>query len=152
MQFTAERAGLALRFPPRHPFRSLDALRLLVALRAAPRVTQTAFDFVWADGRDPSLPGELDAFGARLGVANVGALVAASGARERLRASTEAAVSAGMFGVPTLAVGGELFQGADAMPAAEAYLADPGQLSRGELGCFATLPWGIEPRLKSARP
>ncbi len=146
VQFTAERAGLAFRFPPRHPFRSLDAMRLLVALGAAPKATRTAFDFVWAEGRDPSLPDELDALGARLGVADVGALVAESGARERLRDLTEAALNAGVFGVPTLAVGGELFWGADAMPLAEAYLADPGLLSHGEIGRSTTLSWGIEPR------
>src|SRR5690242_12244627 len=58
VQFTADRSGLKLRFPPRHPFRSLDALRLLAALDGRPDAVRTAFDFVWAEGRDPSEPAE----------------------------------------------------------------------------------------------
>jgi 2-hydroxychromene-2-carboxylate isomerase len=68
VQFTADRSGLRLRFPPRHPFRSLDALRLLAALDGRPDAVRATFDFVWAEGRDPSEPAEHAALCARLGV------------------------------------------------------------------------------------
>src|SRR5689334_2226809 len=35
-QFLAGRAGLPMRYPPRHPFRSLELQRLLTALGAPP--------------------------------------------------------------------------------------------------------------------
>lgn len=139
VQFRAERVGLPLRFPPRHPFRSLDALRLLAATEEpALAVVRDAFRFVWEEGRDPSDPAELGALAARLGNPDPAA------GRNRLRRWTEEAVEAGVFGVPTLRVGTELFWGADAMPLAEAYLADPGILARGEMARLIDLPFGVE--------
>jgi len=47
---------------------------------------------------------------------------------------------------PHLALGDELFRGADTMPMAEASLASPALLQRGEMARLATLPIGIERR------
>ena len=145
-QFVADRAGVLLRFPPRHPFRSLDALRLLAALEDRLDAVRTTFDFVWAEGRDPSDPAERDALCSRLGVTDFEALIARQDAKARLRAWTEQAIAAGVFGVPTLAVGSALFWGLDAMPMAEAALDDPGLLARGEMARLASLPVGVERR------
>lgn len=143
-QFMAGRAGMKLRFPPRHPFRSLEALRLIAALDGDPGAVRTVFDFVWAEGRDPSEPTELRTLCARLGVGDYDALVAEQGAKGRLRAWTDEAVGAGVFGVPTLVVGDALFWGMDALPMAQAALADPGLLTRGEMARVAALPIGVE--------
>lgn len=143
-QFLAGRAGLPLRFPPRHPFRSLEALRLITALDGDPDAVQAVFDFIWAEGRDPGEPNEFEALCARLGVADYDALIAERDAKARLRAWTDAAIAAGVFGVPTLAVGDALFWGADAMPMAEAALDDPGLLTRGEMARVANLPAGVQ--------
>jgi 2-hydroxychromene-2-carboxylate isomerase len=124
-QFLAERRGLPMRFPARHPFRSLSVQRLICALGAEPGTVRAAFDFVWREGRDPSEPAELGALCARLGVADYGALIEARNAKATLRAAPEAAIAAGVFGVPTLLIGGEVFWGLDAIPFAEAYLRDP---------------------------
>ena len=140
-QFAADQAGIPFRFPPRHPFRSLDALRLLTALRGDRAAVQAAFAFVWGEGRDPGE--DFPALRACLPQVTDAALDAA---KSELRAATEQAIAAGTFGVPTLAIGGELFWGADAMPMAEAYLADPTLFTRGEMARFATLPTGIERR------
>ena len=140
-QFAADQAGIPFRYPPRHPFRSLEALRLLTALRGDPAAVQTAFAFIWGEGRDPHE--EFAALRERLPPVSDDALEAAKG---ELRAATESAIAAGVFGVPTLAVGHELFWGADAMPMAEAFLADPALFQRGEMARLATLPTGIERR------
>lgn len=142
-RFMAERAGVALRFPPRHPFRSLDAQRLLAALDGRPDAVRAAFDFVWAEGRDPGDPAERDALCARLGVGDYEAFIEERGAKARLRTWTEAAAAAGVFGVPTLAVDGELFWGVDALPMAEAYLDDPGLFARAGMARLADLPVGV---------
>lgn len=141
-QFLAERAGVRFRFPPLHPFRSLDALRLMVAAGATGAAVRTVFEFIWAEGRDPVA--ERGALAARLGFADADAAIAASGAKERLRLATEAAIGAGVFGVPTLQVGRELFWGWDAMGLAEAYLADAGVLEAAEMRRVSTLGVGVE--------
>ncbi len=140
-QFAADQAGIPMRYPPRHPFRSLDALRLLTALGGEPKAVQAAFAFVWGEGRDPHE--EAVALRARLPPVTEEALLAA---KETLRAATDAAIAAGVFGVPTLAIDEELFWGADAMPMAEAYLADPALFQQGEMARLAHLPTGIERR------
>lgn len=144
VQFQAERAGIRLRFPPRHPFNSLAVQRLMAGLGAPPTAVRAAFEFVWAEGRDPSDPAELEALGDRLGVADATALANAPESKAALRAATETAIAAGVFGVPTLQRGTDLFWGADAMDWAEACLADPGLLGQGEMARLATLPVGVE--------
>lgn len=146
VQFLAERAGTKLRFPPQHPFRSLEALRLIAALDGDPDAVRAVFDFIWAEGRDPGEPSELAALAARLGVTDYDDLVDGQGAKARLRGWTDGAIAAGVFGVPTLAVDGALFWGLDAMPMAEAALDDPGMLTRGEMARIAGLPSGVERR------
>ena len=146
VQFLAERAGTKLRFPPQHPFRSLEALRLIAALDGDPDAVRAVFDFIWAEGRDPGEPSELAALAARLGVTDYDDLVDGQGAKARLRGWTDGAIAAGVFGVPTLAVDGALFWGLDAMPMAEAALDDPGMLTRDEMARIAGLPSGVERR------
>lgn len=145
-QFLAGQADVAFRFPPRHPFRSLDALRLLTALDSRPDAVRAVFDFVWSEGRDVSDRDERDALCRTLGIDDYEALIARTDAKARLRNGTEDAIAAGVFGVPTLAVGGELFWGLDAMPMALAYLDDPGLLGRGEMARISALPTGVERR------
>ncbi|MBV8097444.1 MAG: 2-hydroxychromene-2-carboxylate isomerase [Acetobacteraceae bacterium] len=141
--FLAEQRRVHMRFPPRHPFLSLPAQRLISALGAEPDAVRAAFDFVWHEGRDPSDPGELAALCARLDVADYAALIETRNARSTLRAANDAAIAAGVFGVPTLLIGRELFWGLDAMPLAEAYLRDPDLFGRGEMARLKTLPVGV---------
>ena len=76
-------------------------------------------------------------------------LATAQDAKAALRATTEAATAAGVFGVPTLRIGTELFWGVDALPMAEAYLADPGLFASGEMARLADLPIGVERKRSS---
>ena len=47
----ARRQGVALRFPPRHPFNPLHALRLCIAAGTTADAVSAIFDWIWADGR-----------------------------------------------------------------------------------------------------
>jgi 2-hydroxychromene-2-carboxylate isomerase len=143
-RFLADRAGAPMRFPPRHPFRSLEAQRLLTALGATPPAVRAVFDFVWREGRDPGDPEEFAALRGRFADRDLRA--SADDAKAALRAATEEAVAAGVFGVPTLRIGAELFWGLDAVPMAEAYLEDPSLFARGEMARLADLPVGVERR------
>lgn len=131
VQFLADQAGLPLCFPPTHPFRSLDALRGLATLdEPDPAAVRAAFDHIWARGGDPAdLPNSAD-----------------PAAKARLRAWTDEAIAARVFGVPSLVVSGEVFWGLDAMPMANAFLADPGLFRTARMARLDTLPVGVRRR------
>jgi 2-hydroxychromene-2-carboxylate isomerase len=138
--FRARELGVALRFPPAHPFNPLQALRLTVGLGSKIDVVQTIFDFVWKEGR--SLGDEWRVLCERLGVTNADALCNAPEVKAELRANGDAASAAGVFGVPTFEVDGELFWGADGVDFLKAFLEDPAILRSAEMERLATLPVG----------
>ena len=104
---------------------------------------RAVFDFVWREVRDPGDPAEFAQLRGRFAELDPGGL---DGAKAALREATDAAVAAGVFGVPTLRIGAELFWGLDAVPMAEAYLEDRSLFSRGEMARIADLPVGVERR------
>lgn len=119
----AGQAGLPFRMPPRHPFNPLAPQRLLVALGAPDASIAAAFDFVWAEGRDPERA--FDAFAAHLGVADAAAKIAMPEVKQQLIANTEQAIAAGVFGVPTLAVRGHTFWGNETLGWVAHFLDNP---------------------------
>src|SRR5688572_8319040 len=123
----AAQRGIPFRFPSAHPFNPLPYLRLAVAAHCELSAIRRIFEALWTTGADPSDPRvihdllkSLDIDEARLSDPYV---------KDGLRAQTEHAAAAGVFGVPTLVIDGEIFWGADAMDFARAYLADPTILS-----------------------
>lgn len=114
--------GVPFAMPPRHPFNPLKVLRLLTALDAPRAAVLAAFDFIWGEGHDPEA--EWPALCARLGVAPDTPLIEEPAVKQRLQETTAAAAAAGVWGVPTLEVDGELFWGADTVDFLNAYLAD----------------------------
>jgi 2-hydroxychromene-2-carboxylate isomerase len=139
--FEAQRRGIPFRFPPAHPFNPLKPLRLLAALDAGPRAVRIVMDHIWRDGLDLSLTENWNATCAALGLDADRAveLINAAETKAKLRANTDAAVAAKLFGVPTLHIGDELFWGADALPMARAYLDDPALFKAGEMLRVATM-------------
>lgn len=139
--FEAERRGIAFRFPPSHPFNPLKPLRLIAALDASPGAVRTIMDRIWRDGLDLGAEENWRTTCAMLGLdtTRADALVEAAETRARLRANTEAAINAGLFGVPTLQIGSELFWGVDALPMAHAYLANPDLFNTPEMRRVATI-------------
>lgn len=140
----ARERGLGFRFPPSHPFNSLKLLRLAAALDAERGAVRTIFECIWREGRDPQSPETFAVLRERLGVEDIDALIEAKGAKDKLRESTQAAIDRGVFGVPTLALGRELFWGTDALAMARAYLADPRLFEEGEMHRVDHLPVGVE--------
>jgi 2-hydroxychromene-2-carboxylate isomerase len=141
-QWLADRLGIPFRFPPAHPFRSLEAMRLIVASGATHEAVDAVFDAVFAKGLDISNVDILDSLGRQLGIDNVATAIAVPAVKEELRGNTEAAISRGVFGVPTLAVGGELFWGFDALEMALDYAADHSILATDEMRRLENLPVG----------
>lgn len=142
VQWLAGRHGIPLRFPPSHPFNPVRALRLAVALGCRPEVIDTIFTFVWAEGRDPNEPAAWRELTARLGAHGADELVRAAEVKARLKQLGEEALAAGVFGVPTLCIDGELFWGFDATAMLQDYLRDAARFRSGEYARIAELPLG----------
>lgn len=118
--------GIAMRFPPRHPFNPLSALRILAGADADLAMVGRAFDFVFGRGGAVDTPEGLAAFAEAVGAPV--SLATGEAAKARLRTLTEEAIARGVFGVPTFAVpaagGHELFWGVDSKDMLKDWLAD----------------------------
>src|SRR6476620_1254312 len=108
----ARAEGVPLRFPPSHPFNPLPALRACIAAGSSAEVVDTIFDWIWRDGRAVDSEAAMQPLLARLGIAPEA--LGDPQVKAALRANTDAAIAAGVFGVPTLQVGEALFWGNDA--------------------------------------
>ena len=137
----AKRRGVPLAFPPTHPFNPLLALRLCIAAGTTPEAITAIFDWIWAQGRAVDSPGAIAPLAAALGVTDPSSL-SSPAVKEALRANYDAALAAGVFGVPSLVIDGEIFWGEDAMDFAEAFLEDRRVLSTPEMQAAATWPVG----------
>jgi 2-hydroxychromene-2-carboxylate isomerase len=138
----AKRLGIALRFPPEHPFNPLPLLRLALACDCAPAAVHRIFRFVWRDGRMPDLPIEWAELAAELGVRDAQARVASAEVKEALRRNTDEAIARGVFGVPTLLIGDTLFWGVDATQMAADFVAAGCRYDDPEYTRVAALPIG----------
>ena len=148
----AKRLGIAMRFPPEHPFNPLPLLRLAIACDSTSAAVHAIFRFVWRDGRLPDLPIEWAELIEMLGIDAAAARIDAQEVKDELRRNTDEAIARGVFGVPTLAIGDELFWGADATPMAIDYVAAGSRFADPEFARVATLPVGAARRGARMKP
>jgi len=118
----AARRGLVVKGPPTHPFNPLRALRMCIALddaEARRRFGVALLDGAWQRGLELSDEAVLISLANECGL-DGRALLALAGEtaiKQRLVAATEAAVVAGIFGVPTFRFDEEIFWGEDRIDA-----------------------------------
>jgi 2-hydroxychromene-2-carboxylate isomerase len=131
VRWLAQRQGLRLELPAQHPFNPLPLLRLAQACAVADadgagpnrRVVEALFRHVWEGGGDVNDPARLAALRAELAPArDPDDPDVAAALKVEVRAATEAAVAAGVFGVPSFGLGGRVFWGLDALPMLRAAL------------------------------
>ncbi|MGI9218445.1 MAG: 2-hydroxychromene-2-carboxylate isomerase, partial [Hydrogenophaga sp.] len=140
VRWLAHHHGVRLDLPAAHPFNPLALLRLglatAIAIDAATDdapgttnryVTEQLFHHVWHGGAEATDPARLAALQALLQDhmaqrQRPWVEPDSDTVKQRLRDNTDAALAAGVFGVPTLACGGHLFWGQDALPMLRAYL------------------------------
>jgi 2-hydroxychromene-2-carboxylate isomerase len=165
----ASRRGIAMSYPPAHPFNPIQALRLALALDCRVDAIKTIFEFIWKEGR--SVTDEwralCDRFG--LGAAAAAAMVAQQRVKDALAANGRQAIDRGVYGVPTFDAlrertgasgeksderpdasgvkSGELFWGLDATDMLLEYLADPTVFDQPEMRRIASLPIGAARKL-----
>lgn len=140
----AKRLGIPLKFPAVHPFNPLSLLRLAIVADCDPEAVRKIFRFVWRDGHVGDLPIEWAELTAQLGLPDAAERIGAPEVKDALRRNTEDAVARGVFGVPTLAIGAELFWGADATAMAADYVAQGCAFADAEMQRVAALPIGAE--------
>jgi len=135
---TARLLGLPFQPPPHHPFNPLLGLRvtaLVEDLASRARLIDELYRATWGGGGGIDTPAAVAAAADRAGLDGA-ALVQRAGepeAKQRVRAITDEAIAIGVFGVPTLRVGDELFWGYDAFPHLERHLRGEDPLRPGEL-------------------
>lgn len=112
--FRAQQLGIPFRMPPAHPFNPIKALRLAVAMGASVEAVRAIFRHIWRDGHDVSTPEGFAALCEAVGYPQGVAAVEQQAVKDALRQHTDAAITMGVFGVPTLVNDGELFWGEDA--------------------------------------
>ncbi len=158
VRWLAHHHGVRLDLPLAHPFNPLALLRLGLATATddAPGatnryVTEQLLRHVWHGGQDATAPKRL---------AELQALLQdhmaqrqrpwtapdSDTVKQRLRENTDAALAAGVFGVPTLACGGRLFWGQDALPMLRAYLDGDAWFDGPDWDAAARLPAGVSRR------
>jgi 2-hydroxychromene-2-carboxylate isomerase len=142
VQWMAGRLGIPLRSPPAHPFNPIKALRLSVALGNDPQAVRTIFRHIWREGQTLDDPADWRSLCSQLGIDDAERRIATPEVKTALKSNGDRAIGAGVFGVPTFIIDGELFWGVDATDMVIDYLRNPSMLSEGEFARVATLPIG----------
>lgn len=116
----AKRYGTEFTFNPHFPINTMQLMRGATGLIDDMRFMtycDMVFDAMWREPKNLGDPNELIPVVRRAGLApeDFRALTEREDVKERLRATTEAAVARGVFGAPTFFVGEEMFFGQDRM-------------------------------------
>jgi len=143
----ADRHGIPMRAPRQHPFNPLPLLRAAIAAGSGRDAVGRLFRFVWRDGALPDEPAFANLLGA-LGLA--AAALDAAEVKSALRTNGEAAIAAGVFGVPTAvartARGTRAIWGFEALPMLVDWLRDAPVFAGEEMRRAADLPLGEQRR------
>ncbi len=131
--------------PPAHPFNPLAALRTVGVAPAAQQraLIDALFAAVWGgDGGGIDAPDKVARVADAAGLD--GAALATAGttaaAKALLRAATDDAIAAGVFGVPTMLVDGAIFWGNDGLAHLDRFLGGDDALAGVDLARWEALP------------
>jgi 2-hydroxychromene-2-carboxylate isomerase len=142
--------GVPLNPPAFLPFNPLLALRMTIAVETERRgaLIDAFFEAVWVRGRHVSDVAVAETVANEIGLAGSALAVQAQTAeiKSQLRTRTDEAIAKGVFGVPSMIVGDELFWGYDDFPYLDLFLAgkDPVDAAVWE-------PWTRPVRASSVR-
>jgi 2-hydroxychromene-2-carboxylate isomerase len=144
VQWLAERDGVPLKFPPVHPFNPIKALRLAIVAGNGIEPVRAIFQHIWREGNSIDDDGQWNELCKKVGVVDADARISEPQIKDELKRNGERAVAAGVFGVPSFVIDGEIFWGVDATGMVVDYLREPQRFQTGELGRVADLPIGVE--------
>lgn len=125
VEWVAKAQGVPFQMPAAHPFNPLGLLRLAIACghQGLPNRYQceTILRHVWCTGAAADDPARLAELTAQLKPLRD---PASDEVKNELKAATDAAIAAGLFGVPSLMVDGELFWGFESLPMLREHLVE----------------------------
>ena len=141
--------GTPLDMPARHPFNPLPLLRQALACSGDGSVNRyvagTVLRHVWVGGHDALDPARLEVLAQAL-AEQVRPDAAPDAAKALLRANTEAAQAAGVFGVPAFGVDGRIFWGLDSLPMLRACLQGDAWFDGPGWDAVSQIPSGLPPK------
>ena len=141
-QWYARNSGIPFQMPPAHPFNPLPFLRLAVALDCEPAIVKAIFYYIWAKGKPAhTVEGFLD-LASDLGIDDPELLISNTGAKDILRHNTDNAITAGIYGVPTILINDKRFWGLDQSQMMLDYLEHPHLMEAPEMKRLTDLPQG----------
>lgn len=144
----ADRHGIPMRAPARHPFNPLPLLRAAIASGCGREAVERLFRYVWREGALPDEPA-FSRLLAALGVAPEA--LDSPQVKARLRANGEAAIAAGVFGVPTAVArtvqGVRAIWGFESIPMLVDWLRGAPVFSSENMRRAAALPMGEQRRV-----
>jgi len=151
VQRWALQLGLQFRAPPTHPFNPLKALRVTAAIdddRAREALAVKLLDAAWSEGRDIAADRVVEEAAEAVGLNGRELLSRADSEeiKQRLRRQTERAITAGIFGVPSFVVDGEIFWGNDRILFLQAYLQGRLATDRAQLESILARPRAADRR------
>ena len=120
---------------------TVAAQRLLVAHNADWQMVESAFDYIWIEGKDPNL--SWPEFCDYLGLAMNTPKPDSPEVKEQLIANTQRARQDGAFGVPALIVNHHCFWGVDTIDWTLDYLSRPQMFEEASYVDAANVPNGL---------
>lgn len=147
----AKTLGINFQMPSQHPFNPLPLLRLAVACGDAHGntnrfVTQQIFNHVWLGGADAAASERLEILTKQLAhKIKIGEEPSSDRVKAKLKANTDRALQAGVFGVPSFVVGQKVFWGLDSLPMLREYLSGSEWFEEGDgWGSVAQIGVGVK--------
>ena len=145
--------GTPLQMPARHPFNPLPLLRQALACSDDGCINRfvagALLRHVWQGGNDALDAERLRVLAEQLSVQiRPGQDMHSEAPKALLRANTEAAQAAGVFGVPAFEVDDKLFWGLDGLPMLRAYLAGDAWFDGPQWDAVTQVPSGLAPAAK----
>jgi 2-hydroxychromene-2-carboxylate isomerase len=144
MQWLAREHEIPLRNPASHPFNPIALLRLAVASGGDGTcnryVAQTIFRHVWTTGEEAGDAERLAQLTLQLKPVR---LPTNDAVKAQLKANTDAAIAAGVFGVPSMQVDQDVFWGLDALPMLRQSLEGDPWFDKSDWKNISGLPLGV---------
>jgi 2-hydroxychromene-2-carboxylate isomerase len=145
MQWLAREHGIPLQAPASHPFNPISLLRLALASGADSAcnryVAETIFRHVWASGQEAGDTARWAELAAQLKPQRA---INDEAVKLELKANTDTAIAAGVFGVPSMQIDQDVFWGLDALPMLRQRLMDDPWFSQSDWRNASGLPVGVQ--------
>ena len=142
-KWQADQNSIPFKMPPRHPYNPLASLRLCIAAGGQIEHIRSVFRVIYGEGIQPDETDGILAIAEALGIDNAEAAMSDTEVKNTLRANTETAIKAGVFGVPTFLIDDQVFWGVDATEMMLSYANNPELFQTPEMRRISEMPMGV---------